>query len=183
MKTKNIYSLPLEKRTTFLAISDPRAHYSYWKHAIDFSIDFNEKIIAPLDGIVWNVKDDSDEGGDDEKYTKWKYQNLITLKHKNKEYSQFGHLAHKSALVNIGDKVKKGQPIAKGIGMIGCTTAPHLHIMVFQITNEKKDTWETLEIQFDKKVNILRVSKEWNKELAKTKYKKLKELEEKYHKE
>jgi len=183
MKSKNVYSLPLEKKTTFLAISDPRAHYSYWKHAIDFSIDFNEKILAPLDGVVWNVKDNSNEGGNDKKYTKWKYQNLITLKHKNNEYSQFVHLAHKSILINIGDKVKKGDPIAKSIGMVGYTTAPHLHMMVFNIVKTNEDEFESLEIQFDKKLRIIRTPKDHRRMLGKLEYKKLKDLKGKYHKE
>ena len=151
MKSKNIYSLPLKKDTIFLAISDPRAHYSYWKHSVDFSIDFNVPIVAPMDGIIRDVKDDSNEGGDDDKYIEWKYQNIITIIHPNNEYSQFGHLAYKSSLVKVGDKVKKGDPIAKGIGMVGCTTAPHLHMMVFILSDKNEDNFESLEIQFEKK--------------------------------
>lgn len=181
MKSKNIYSFPFKKDTIFLAISDPRVHYSYWKYSIDFSIDFNVPIVATMDGMIWNVKDDSNEGGDDDKYIGWKYQNLITIKHSNNEYSQFIHLAHKSTLVKIGDKVKKGDLIAKGIGMVGCTTAPHLHMMVFIITDKDRDEFESLEIQFDKKLKIIRNGKEHSRELEKPKNKKLKELEEKYH--
>ena len=181
MKSQNVYSLPLKKNTIFLAISDPRAHYSYWKQAIDFEIDFNVPIVAPLDGVIWNVKDDSNEGGDDDKYIEWKYQNLITIKHSNNEYSQFVHLAHKSSLVKIGEKVKKGDLIAKGIGMVGCTTAPHLHMMVFIVKDDKKDIYESLEIEFDKKIRIIRTVKEHSKELAKPKHKRLKELVDRYH--
>ena len=181
MKSKNIYSLPLKENTIFLAISSPRAHFSHWKYAIDFTIDFNVPILSPMDGIIWNVKDDSTEGGDDDKYIEWKYQNLITIKHSNNEYSQFVHLANRSSLVKIGDKIKRGDPIARGIGMIGCTTAPHLHMMVFIVKDKIKDECESLEIQFDKKVKIIKNGKEHIRELAKPKFKKLRELEEKYH--
>ena len=168
MKSKNTYTLPSKKNTIFLAISDPHAHYNHWKHAVDFSIDFNVPILAPLDGDIWNVKDDSNEGGDDDKYIEWKYQNLITIKHANNEFSQYVHLAHKSSLVKIGDKVKRGDPIAKGIGMVGCTTAPHLHMMVF-VNKNNKTGYESLEIQFEKKIKIIRTAKEHNRELAKSK--------------
>jgi len=176
MKTKNVYSLPLDKKSVFLAISDPRAHYSYWKHAVDFSIDFEVPIIAALDGEIWNVKDDSNEGGDDERYSDPRYQNFITIKHANNEYSQYGHLAHKSSLVKIGDSVKKGDKIAKGIGLVGFTTAPHLHMMVF-VDKKNKVGWESLEINFDRKIKIIRTPGEHGKELAKPKYKKLMENE------
>ena len=180
MKSKNIYSLPLKENTIFLAISDPRDHYSHWKHAIAFSIEFNVPILAALDGEVIDVKDDSSEGRNDDKYADIKYQNYITIKHAHNELSQYAHLAHKSSLVKIGDKVKKGDPIAKGIGMVGYTTAPHLHMMVCLDTDNEVG-FESLEIQFDKKINIIRSGKEHIKELAKPKYKGLRELEEKYH--
>ena len=106
MKSKNTYALPLKKYAIFLAISDPRAHHSHWKHAVDFSIDLNVPILASLEGEIVDVKDDSSEGGNDEKYADIKYQNFITIKHANNEFSQYGHIAHKSSLVKIGDKVK-----------------------------------------------------------------------------
>ena len=180
MKSKNIYSLPFKEDTVFLAISDPRAHYSHWKYAIDFSIDFNIPILAVSDGEVVDVKDDSTEGGDDIKYADIKYANYITIKHTHDEYSQYSHLAHKSSLVKIGDKVKKGHPIAKGIDMIGCTTTPHLHLMVC-INADNKVGYESLEIQIDKKINIIRNGKEHIKGLTKPKFKRLKELQEKYY--
>ena len=180
MKSKNTYGLPLKKDVVFLAISDPRAHYGHWKHAIDFSIDFNLPILASLKGEVVDVKDDSREGGNDEKYADTKYQNYITIKHANNEFSQYVHLAHKSSLVKIGDKVKKGDPISKGIGMIGYTTAPHLHMMVF-VNKYNKVGFESLEIKFEKKIRIIRTSEKLNRELTKPKYRKLRELEEKYH--
>ena len=180
MKTKNIYSLPLKEDTVFLAISDPSAHYSHWKHAIDFSINFNVPILAALDGEIVDVKDDSTEGGNDEKYADIKYQNYITIKHAHNEFSQYGHIAHKSSLVKVGDKIKKSDPIAKGIGVVGYTTVPHLHMMVCA-NKDNKVGFESLEIQFDQKINIVRNGKEHLKELAKPKFKHLRELVEKYH--
>lgn len=180
MKSKNIYSLPLKEDTIYLAISDPRAHYSYWKYAIDFAIDFNVPILAAFEGKVIDVKDDANEGGDDEKYADNKYNNWITIKHANKELSQYVHLEHKSSLVKVGDKVKKGQPISNGIGMVGYSTTPHLHFMVC-VDKDNEVGFESREIRFDKKLYIIKNGKEHTKELIKSKYKKLKELEEKYH--
>jgi murein DD-endopeptidase MepM/ murein hydrolase activator NlpD len=181
MKSKHIYSLPFKKGNNFIAGSDPRAHFDHFKHAIDFRVEFNVPILAPLDGEIWNVKDDSNEGGDNEKYGQWKFQNLITIKHSEDEYSQYVHLAHKSAMVKIGDKVRKGDPIAKGIGMTGWTTAPHLHMMVFNIVKTNEDEFESLEIQFDTKLKIIRKTTDYMKELNKPENKRLKELENNSH--
>ena len=138
-------------------------------------------ILAVLDGEVINVKDDSNEGGPEEKYaTDIKYLNFITIKHVNGEYSQYGHIEHKSSLVKVGDKVKRGDPIAKGVGMIGSTTTPHVHLLVC-IDSNNEAGFESLEIQFDKKIHIIRNGKEQIKELAKPKFNLLRELQEKYY--
>ena len=170
MKSKNIYSLPFKEDTLFLAISDPRAHYGHWKHAVDFSIDLHVPILAVLDGEVIFVKDDATEGGNNEKYAADEFNNFITIQHTNKELSEYVHLAHKSSLVKVGDKVKKGDPIAKGIDMIGFTTTPHLHLMVC-VRTKNKVGFESLEIQFDKKIKIIRTGEEHVKELNKPKFK------------
>jgi murein DD-endopeptidase MepM/ murein hydrolase activator NlpD len=179
MKTKNIYLLPIEDGTTFLAISDPRAHYGPCEHAIDFTVDLNVPILAIADGEVTFVKDDASEGGNDLKYAADEFNNWITIRHKNNEGSQYIHLTQNSALVKVGDKVKQGQPIAKGIGMVGCTTAPHLHLMVF-VRAKNEIGYETLEIRFNKKLQVIRDGEEHCKELSKPKYKRLKELQDKY---
>lgn len=180
MKSEFVYSLPFKQETLYLAVSDPSEHNGRIEHAIDFLIDFDKEIIAPLGGIVWNVKDNSKTGGSDEKYADWKYQNLITIKHSETEYSQYFHLAHKSALVKIGDKVKKGQTIARGVGMTGCTTTPHVHMLVFRILEDQDNGFESKKIMFDKKVKVFRSTKEIRKEFKKKKYARLKELEGQY---
>lgn len=145
MKSKNIYQIPFKEDELFLALSDPRAHSQEYnnENAIDFIISPKTEILAALDGEVVNVKDDANEGGADEKFAVMKYQNYITIKHENGEYSQYIHVAQNSSLVKKGDKIKKGHVIAKGIGMIGYTTFPHLHFEIFD-EDEK-----SLEINFE----------------------------------
>ena len=180
MKSKNIYSLPLKENTIFLAISIPKEHYSHWKHAIDFPIDFDVPILASLSGEIVDVKDNSKKGGNNKKYADIKYQNYITIKHTNNELSQYGHIANKSSLVKIGDKVKKGDHIAKGIGMVGYTTTPHLHLMVC-IDTDNEVGYESLEIKFDKKIHVIRNVEEAIKESSKPKFKRLRELQDRYY--
>jgi murein DD-endopeptidase MepM/ murein hydrolase activator NlpD len=51
----------------------------------------------------------------------------IVLEHGNEIKTQYGHLS--KILVNKGDRVRKGQPIAE-VGNIGKSTGPHLHYEV-----------------------------------------------------
>jgi len=170
MMSKNVYSMPFKDGTLFLAVSNPEAHSkeSNDEYAIDFLIKTNTKILAVAGGVVHKVKDNSKSGGNDEKFAQLKYQNYITLKHDNGEYSQYFHLAPGSSLVKKGDNVKKGQSIAKGVGMIGYTSAPHLHLEVFD-ENEK-----SLKIRFGSSIKVYR-GKNAALELQKSKYQKLRE--------
>jgi len=167
---KTIYSLPFKKDTLTIAISNPEVHSKKFNNecAIDFLIRPNTRILAIAEGKVHNVKDNSKVGGDDEKFGALKYQNYITIKHDNGEYSQYFHLAPNSSLVKKGDKVKREQPIAKGIGMIGYTTAPHLHLEVFD--EDEKD----LKINFNSPIKIYQ-GKNAALELQKSKYKQLRD--------
>jgi len=169
--TKNIYSLPFKKKDLIKAISHPKAHFAHGKHAIDFVLPEGAIILAPKAGIVIDVKIDSKKGGADPKYNDIKYVNYITLKHSNGEYSQYAHLKYKGALVKVGEKVKKGQPIAIS-GNTGFTTAPHLHFQVFKL-NSSKIGWETLKVRFDERINVDRKDHKTPRYMQKT----MKELE------
>ena len=134
MRSKNKYILPFPKHTLTLAVCDPKVQTKEHAHAIDFLMDFDIPIFAATDGTVYDVKDDSSKGGMEDKYRGNKYLNYITIDHPGKEYSEYMHIARRGALVKPGDIVVAGQKIAKGIGMNGLTSAPHLH---FDVVNEK----------------------------------------------
>jgi murein DD-endopeptidase MepM/ murein hydrolase activator NlpD/3D (Asp-Asp-Asp) domain-containing protein len=80
---------------------------------LDFPCPNGTDIFAVLDGIATIVQTDS--GG----YGKW-----IELKHANEVFTRYGHL--NSFNVKVGDKVKKGDVIAKS-NNTGGSTGPHLH--------------------------------------------------------
>ncbi|MBR9702075.1 M23 family metallopeptidase [Candidatus Pacearchaeota archaeon] len=174
MKSKNEYSLPFGKDTLTVSISDPKVHYSTWGHAVDFLLQYDVPILAVAKGKVVNVKNDSDVGGDDEKFADIKYQNYITIKHENEEYSQYVHIAYEGSLVKEGDMVEEGQPIAKGIGMIGYTTSPHLHFMVF-IVKDNEDGFESLEINWKNNNHKTYKDESVFEEIQKSKYNPLRE--------
>lgn len=148
MQSKNIYSLPCRKEDIESAISDPRAHFGIKKYAVDFALPEGSEVIAAQAGKVVRLREDSDEGGQKEKYrTNPEYTNKVTLKHENGEYSEYTHLQHQGAKVEMSDKVEQGQVIALS-GNTGYTTRPHLHFHVLHEVEEEPG-WETLDIQWE----------------------------------
>ncbi|MBS3162872.1 M23 family metallopeptidase [Candidatus Woesearchaeota archaeon] len=170
-QTKNVYALPFNKKDLIKAISHPKAHFAHLSNAIDFILPLGTKVLASKAGKVIDIKVDSNKGGFEPKYNDMKFVNYLTIKHSNKEYSQYVHLKHNGSLVKIGDKVKQGQPIALS-GNTGFTTAPHLHFHIFKFVKTGIG-WETLKIKFKEKVFVDKTDNPVPKKFNKT----LKELE------
>jgi murein DD-endopeptidase MepM/ murein hydrolase activator NlpD len=55
--------------------------------------------------------------------------NFVVVRHSGGEYSHYAHLAENSVLVKPGEKVKRGQPLAR-LGHSGNSTEPHLHVTI-----------------------------------------------------
>ncbi len=152
MKTKNIYSLPLNKKEIKIAISSKKAHFGHLRNAIDFPLSEGTKILAAKSGKVIAVKQSSRVGGLNPKYIGNKYLNYISIQHNQDEISEYAHLKYKGAFVKKGDKVKTGQIIGLS-GNTGYTSEPHLHFHVAKINNSKEG-WETLEVRFNEELKI-----------------------------
>ena len=66
------------------------------------------------------------------------YNNFILIYHEDGTFSEYVHLAHNGALVDVGDQVKQGQEIGKS-GNTGWSNGPHLHFAVFkQAMNDRE---------------------------------------------
>lgn len=142
-KAKNKYSYPVSpNRIVRISSNESPAHVGPLKHSVDFIIPEGTPVKAASDGIVIEVKDDSDLGGADKGFEQ--HGNYIEILHPNNEYSEYEHLKKNSALVKVGDKVRRGQVIARS-GATGWLAhlGPHLHFMVG--TYGKKG-YRTLEI-------------------------------------
>lgn len=146
-QSKNIYDLPFPKKTKVkFIVKDNEAHRGPFKGALDFSVELGTPVLAPLDGEVTDTCDIHEKYGSSHEFVN--YLNYITIKHTNNEYSQLAHLAKGSLLVTVGDKVKEGEKVAI-TGLSGWMTAPHLHMLVFELTQTKKG-FRGLEIRFKK---------------------------------
>lgn len=102
--------------------SGPEAHYC-----------FGEPIVAPADGVVVAA---ADGRRDYHRTDGWLDPlqrdirgNYVTIAHADGEYSVLAHLKEGSVAVEPGDRVERGERIAR-CGNSGNTTEPHLHFHV-----------------------------------------------------
>ena len=142
-KTKNKYSYPSERFEKMTYTESP-AHVGPLKHAVDFIVTEGTSVKAADDGVVVDVKDDSDSGSTEKRSEGW--GNYIEIKHAHGEYSEYEHLKKDSARVKIGDKIKRGQIIAES-GATGWIAhlGPHLHFMVGKYGKTPKN-YQTLQV-------------------------------------
>jgi murein DD-endopeptidase MepM/ murein hydrolase activator NlpD len=84
-------------------------------------------VLAPADGTVTYVLDgrpDQQTGSVDERYPSG---NQLVIDIGGGHHLMMGHLREGSIKVNVGERVREGQQIAR-VGNSGNTSAPHIHI-------------------------------------------------------
>ncbi len=159
--TSYIYSLPYEPGKKHWIV---QGYYGIFSHrdraALDFIMPRGSKITAVRDGVVTRVKEDGDRGGWNKKYRK--HGNNVVIQHADGSRAGYWHLQHNGALVNVGDSVKKGQPIALS-GKTGFTNTPHLHFIVWR---SSKENWEQVPTRFQtsKGIKYLRAWRSYKSE-------------------
>jgi len=85
----------------------------------------NEEIVAFADGVVTAVQKTGVQYG---------LGCFVRIKHDNGYYTKYFHMKSGSIVVNIGDKVVKGQKLGI-IGKTGQSTAEHLHFQIDKGSN------------------------------------------------
>lgn len=131
---KNEIALPFPKGRSYLIIqgfNGKFSHNSMWsKYSIDFDLKIGDTITSVDDGYVVGVIEKYKDHGTSRVWRNNDRSNYVTIYHPHSGlFSQYAHLDYNGAIVNIGDAVKKGQPIAIS-GMTGFTTIEHLHFSV-----------------------------------------------------
>lgn len=148
-KTLNAYAYPVTvNENTRISYDESPAHVGNLEHAVDFVVPEGAPVKAAAEGIVVDLKNNSDIGGADKKLEP--FGNFIELKHAHGEYSEYEHLKKDSVPVKIGDRVRKGQVI----GLSGATgwlahLGPHLHFMVGKYGKTNLE-YKTLKILWEK---------------------------------
>jgi len=109
---------PVEGRITgsFGERQDPFNGEGAFHRGIDISVGFGTRVLAPADGVVMFVGQESG------------YGRLIRIEHAQGIATRYGHLS--GFAVAEGQRVTRGQVIGY-VGMSGRSTGPHLHYEVW----------------------------------------------------
>ena len=129
--TKNLdnyeYELPFKKGSKFRVVQGYGGLFSHTHiAAIDFEMPIGTPIYAAREGIIYNYKDDNDDGGPFSKYKN--KANYIIIRHDDGSFGCYWHLQKNGVLVKHG-RVSKGQQIGFS-GATGLVLRPHLHFSV-----------------------------------------------------
>ena len=94
---------------------------------------FGEPVVAPADGVVVAASDGHRDyhraGGWLDPRQRDFRGNYLTIEHADGEYSVLAHLREGSLAVSTGDRVERGDVVAR-CGHSGNSTEPHLHFQV-----------------------------------------------------
>lgn len=97
--------------------SDPFTGRRTMHKGMDFAGKEGSEVVAVAAGVVtWSVKREG-------------YGRLVEINHGNGYITRYGH--NKKILVEVGDRVKQGQVIAR-MGTSGRSTGPHVHFEVLK---------------------------------------------------
>jgi murein DD-endopeptidase MepM/ murein hydrolase activator NlpD len=102
-------------------------HFGAEGYAWDFSMPEGSLVLAPRGGVVLMTKSDSNSGGYN--YYNGYFANYVVIDHGDGTQSLFLHLMYHGVLVQPGQHVVRGQPIAYS-GDTGFSGGPHLHFAI-----------------------------------------------------
>ena len=159
--TSYVYDLPFEKGKAYYCV---QGYFSMFTHreraALDFRMKPGSSICAARAGVVVRVKEDGVRGGMRSKYRK--EGNNIVIEHADGSRAGYWHLQTDGALVNVGDTVRKGQPIALS-GNTGMTAFPHLHFIVWDYDRSRRFQQVPTRFQTTKGIGYLTAIKKFRK--------------------
>jgi murein DD-endopeptidase MepM/ murein hydrolase activator NlpD len=156
-----VYTMPYKEGERYpvgQAYGGKFSHYMKGKtHAIDFTMKEGTSVCAARDGIVIDVKEDSNKHGKSTKFIE--YGNYVTIYHKDGTMADYFHIQKNGSNVKIGEKVSVGQEIALS-GNTGWSSGAHLHFEVYGYDENME--LKTIATKFkveDHKTEILKESK------------------------
>ena len=106
---------------------------------------------AARDGVVALVEDSHDFGCAREECGR--FANFVVVLHSDGTTGEYFHLEQGSAQVCVGERVHRGQRLARS-GSTGFSTAPHLHFGVYRTG---RDGTESLAVRFQTRSGAISV--------------------------
>jgi len=135
-----IYKLPYKEGKSYRLVQGFDGTFSHsreYRYAIDFEMPVGTPVYAAREGIVVQKEEHYSGGGDSEYFVN--RANFVIIRHDDGTLGEYAHLKTGGVIVNVGDKVRRGQHIAYS-GNTGYSSGPHLHFMVSKVLNKRKFT-------------------------------------------
>ena len=141
-----LYRLPYGDEVSFPIIQGYAAkltHRGAERYTLDFGMPVGTPVHAAREGVVVLVEDSHDSGCAREECGR--YANFVVVLHSDGTTGEYFHLEPDSAEVRAGERVQRGQRLARS-GNTGFSTAPHLHFGVYRTDRERRT--ESLAVRF-----------------------------------
>ena len=119
------------------------SHKGNVTYSLDFDLDEGTAVYAARDGVVVELREDSDTGGEGEQFID--KANFVTIMHEDGTFADYSHLRKNGVQVRIGQKVRAGKLIAYS-GSTGYVSGPHLHFNVKKVLRGGK--YQTIPVKF-----------------------------------
>ncbi|MCO6462010.1 MAG: M23 family metallopeptidase [Saprospiraceae bacterium] len=156
-----IYELPYEFGKTYKIYQGYNGRQSHEDvNALDFSMQPGDTITASRDGVVVKIEQSNTKSCSHPSCVK--YNNYVLIYHADGSVADYAHIMKNGSLVNEGDTVKVGQPIALS-GDVGYTSGPHLHFEVFTQTKSGQKTIRTKFRTQTKEAELLKEGKSYTR--------------------
>jgi murein DD-endopeptidase MepM/ murein hydrolase activator NlpD len=128
-------------RKVLQGYTGPWGHQGHAEFSYDFEMPIGSPVVASRSGevvhLVEHHKDGTRKPGD---------ENVVVVRHADGTFARYYHLTTDGVLRTVGDKVTRGQRIARS-GDSGASAGPHLH---FDVTKGcfEWGTCQTIPIEF-----------------------------------
>ena len=132
------YALPYEIGKKFKVSQSCMGAFTHKgasKYAIDFSMPIGTPVHAARGGIVIDIKNNSNKGGNSSSYKD--DGNYVLILHDDGTIGEYWHLKEHGTVVERGQRVARGEHIGYS-GNTGYTRGPHLHFIVKSVTSYGK---------------------------------------------
>lgn len=154
-----VYLLPYKSQRTHKLMQGYFGKFSHsGTHALDFEMPEGTTIVAAREGVVIEVKEDSNEGGLTRDYID--KGNFVLIYHEDGTFGSYYHLKRNGALVEAGQKIERGDAIGLS-GNTGWSSAPHLHFEVLLPSSDTKETVPTKFLLVNGKAEVLQEGKSY----------------------